>query len=64
VIKTFDTLYLHPELKTHPRAVELLERIPHRRLLEIEHIDKLTAGLQQEPFEAVRRGKFNVALSP
>jgi spore photoproduct lyase len=64
VIKTFDTLYIHPELKDHVRARQLVRTIPHRRLKELKEIEELAARQKEEPAKAVRRGKFNVALSP
>lgn len=64
MIKTFDTLYIHPELKDHARARELVRTIPHRRLKELDRIGELEAIQKDEPAKAVRRGKFNAALSP
>ena len=64
MIKTFDTLYIHPELKDHARAKELMRTIPHRRLKELDQIEKLAARQKDHPVKAVRRGKFNVAISP
>jgi len=64
VIKTFDTLYIHPGLESHPRAGQLVERIPHRRLERLEGMDKLFQGMRLDPASAVRRGKYNAALAP
>ncbi|HUU29503.1 MAG TPA: hypothetical protein VM123_17000 [archaeon] len=64
MIKTFDTLYLHPALKGHPLARELIERIPHRRLEEISQLDKLSWLIREDPPGAVRRSKYNAALAP
>jgi len=64
VIKTFDTLYIHPELKDHPRAKKLVRTIAHRRLKELGQMEKLATRQRDDPAGTVRRGKFNLALSP
>jgi DNA repair photolyase len=64
VIKTFETLYLHPELEGHPRALELVSRIPHRKLERLERMEELKERMKLDPASAVPRGKYNVALAP
>jgi len=64
VIKTFDTLYLHPGLENHPRAMELVERIPHRRLERLERMEELARRMKLDPAGRVPHGKFNAALAP
>ena len=64
MIKRFDTLYLHPALENHPRTAELVERIPHRKLERLEKMGGLVERMKENPASAVRRGKYNAALSP
>ena len=64
MIRTFDTIYCHPELKHHPRAKMLLEKIPHRKLKELSELDKLSQAQKEAPARAVARGKYNLALAP
>ena len=64
MIKSFDTLYIHPELKDHERAAKLVRTIPHRRLEELGQLEKLVARQREDPAGAVRSGKLNAALSP
>ncbi len=64
MIKTFDTLYLHPGLEGHPRTTELIERIPHRKLERLERMEELFQSMKLDPASAVARGKYNAALAP
>ncbi|MEA2063169.1 MAG: hypothetical protein U9P14_05685 [Gemmatimonadota bacterium] len=67
MIVTFDTLYFHPALEDHPRARDLIERIPHRRIERLEKgFEELAAGVPPDPAGGSEgaRGKYNIALAP
>ncbi|MBN2288003.1 MAG: radical SAM protein [Candidatus Glassbacteria bacterium] len=64
MIRSFDTLYLHPGLEDHPRAMELLRRIPYRRLERLERMQELKERMRLEPEATVARGKYSAALAP
>ncbi|MEA1996536.1 MAG: DNA photolyase [Gemmatimonadota bacterium] len=64
MIRTFDTLYIHPELKAHPRAMELVRRIPHRRVEELDSISELASQMKEDPAGSVPRGKYSLAIAP
>ncbi|OGG04579.1 MAG: hypothetical protein A3F83_03095 [Candidatus Glassbacteria bacterium RIFCSPLOWO2_12_FULL_58_11] len=64
MIRAFDTIYCHPELKEHPRAKALLERIPHRKLKELAELESLSRARKEAPLRSVVRGKYNLALAP
>ncbi|MBW7997421.1 MAG: hypothetical protein FVQ81_12775, partial [Candidatus Glassbacteria bacterium] len=60
MIYEFDTVFVHPDVAANPRTRQLLERVPHRRVEEIERIEHLERRSRQDPASSIMRRKFNL----